>query len=101
MVGPEIRRVSCLSAYNAAACAPFLEDSVPTDASNCCVFLQMVVEHLWTLHGCEPHPPSQEEVLLEDQRVVSHSTEPLLCIRRSRALTELSNLSAVAGGGAG
>ena len=37
---------------------------------------QMVVEHLWTLHGCEAAPPSQEEVLLEDQRVVRLTGKP-------------------------
>ena len=34
----------------------------------------MVVEHLWTLHGCKPAPPSEEEKGLEAQRVVcSHA----------------------------
>lgn len=37
---------------------------------------QMVVEHLWTLHGCKPPPPTEEEERLEAQRVVRSPPDP-------------------------
>ncbi len=36
-----------------------------------CALPQMVEKYLWTLHGCKPHPPSEEECRAERQRLVS------------------------------
>ena len=33
---------------------------------------QMVEKYLWTLHGCNPHPPSEEECRVERQRLVTY-----------------------------
>lgn len=42
-----------------------------------CTSAQMVEKYLWTLHGCKPHPPSEEECRVERQRLVRH---PTVCI---------------------
>ena len=42
------------------------------DSSAFCIrtLAQMVEKYLWTLHGCKPHPPSEEECRVERQRLV-------------------------------
>ena len=34
--------------------------------------MQMVEKYLWTMHGCKPLPPTEEECRLERQRLVGH-----------------------------
>ena len=39
----------------------------------------MVEKYLWTMHGCKPLPPTEEECNLERQRLVGHCSSTFPC----------------------